>query len=276
MDRRRRCRERSASPARRPTRCCSSPIRFRNRCRLVRPRRRPGREALRLPVQPAGGLRPAAVRTGQGAPAGRAVAPCHRRRTAESASWARTTPNAIVARTSQPPPPSPEWSCTACPRAADHERAHRHRRLPAGRYAIKVAGYNGATSASPYTLRVRTTPSEGAAACAAPPVPPATLVSQPRSDRDRRHDNDLVDPPRPAAAVFPTAPARRGTPWQPSWTRSTNAPAEFADTSAAIVTLDDLALRRVGCRTVRPRRGQRGRVPDRGARSTRSAPSTPT
>ena len=36
-----------------------------------------------------------------------------------------------------------------------------------GTYYIKVTGYNGASSASPYSLRARTTPTDGGGACAA-------------------------------------------------------------------------------------------------------------
>ena len=89
--------------------------------------------------------------------------------------------NAIVGQDIATAPPSADWQLygVSSRRGTASERIDTGA-LPAGRYAIKVAGYNGATSASPYTLRARTTPSEGAGACVAQPqVPPATLSLPP-------------------------------------------------------------------------------------------------
>ena len=151
--------------------------------------------------------------------------------------------NAIVGQDIPTAPPTADWQLygVSSRRGTASERIDTGP-LPAGRYAIKVAGYNGATSASPYTLRARTTPSEDADACVAQPqVPPATLSLPP--------DVTTVTDATTTILLTHLGRLQRAYPSDAGVARDAleafvdtvnGAPADFADTSAAVVTLDDL------------------------------------
>ena len=115
--------------------------------------------------------------------------------------------------------------------------------LPGGTYYLEVTGYNGASSGSPYSLRARTTPTDGGGACAAiPAAGPATLTI-PAAVRTVTADTTTI-------VLTHVGRLQRSYPGSASvavnavvdFVNEVNAaPAQFAGTSAAVVTLDDLS-----------------------------------
>ena len=152
--------------------------------------------------------------------------------------------NALVAADIDTAAPSNDWELYAVSsrRGTTNERIDTGA-LPAGDYAVKVVGYNGASSASPYSLRARTKPAAGAGACDAIPAAAPTTLTLPSAATTVTDETTTILLTH-LGRLQRSYPAGAGTVRDALVefaTETSDAPAEFADTSAAVVTLDDLS-----------------------------------
>ena len=119
---------------------------------------------------------------------------------------AENATNALVAADIVTTPPNDDWELYAVSsrRGTTSERIDTGA-LPAGNYAVKVVGYNGATSASPYSLaRPHEAGRRRCRMCCHPgSIADDADVAGGGHDGHRRDDDDPADPPRPPAAVVP-------------------------------------------------------------------------
>ncbi len=197
---------------------------------------------------------------------------------------AENATNALVAADIVTTPPNDDWELYAVSsrRGTTSERIDTGA-LPAGDYAVKVVGYNGATSASPYSLRARTKPAAGAGACAAIPAAAPTTLTLPAAATTVTDETTtiLLTHLGRLQRSYPAGGATVRDALVEFASGTSGAPADFADTSAAVVDARrPRQLRRMGCRAratptrPTPSSPRSGRASTPSASPTRTSPTS--